>query len=200
MTNKSFLYQPKKFPELPLKIMNELRSNIYLVLSEKLSLTSDIDNDDTELFKLFPSPECAKKIDPFTFLNLKLIQVFYNFFLELVKNIESSIYFNKVKSLKNSKEKFQLYDIFDFNKFIKDREYHNDESYALFLDQFSKTLMFMQFLEKYIKNSEKKASYKFIKKMIQILNSKENGKNFVRDLNREYVKNKIISYYNVGLF
>jgi hypothetical protein len=197
LTNKSFFYQPKKFPELPLKIINELRSNIYLVLSEKLSLTSDLENDDTELFKLFPSLECAKKIDPIIFLNLKLVQVFYNLFLELVKNIESSIYFNKLKSLKNKKEKYQLYDIFDFNKFLKDREFHNDESYSNFLEQFSKTLMFMQFLEKYVKSSDNKPKYKFIRKMIQILNNKENSKLHVRDLHREYVKNKIISFYNV---
>lgn len=105
LSNKSFIYMPGKFPELPLKIVNELRSNIYLVLSEKLSLTSDIDNDDTDLFKMFPSIEACKKMDPTAFLNLKFIQVFFNVFLELIKNLDSSIYFSKVKSMKNSKGK-----------------------------------------------------------------------------------------------
>lgn len=36
-----------------MKITNELRSNIYLILSDKLSLTSDYENNDTELTKLF---------------------------------------------------------------------------------------------------------------------------------------------------
>jgi hypothetical protein len=199
ITNKSFIYIPKKFPILPVKILNELRSSIYLVLSEKLSLTSDIDNDETELFKMFPSVETCKKIDPTVYLNMKFIQVFYNLFLEMIKNLESSIYFNKIKSIiKNSKEKFQLYDIFDFNKFINDRDFHNDKQYFLFIEQFSKTLMFMQFLEKYIKHSEKKPKYLFVKTMINILNTKENGKNIVKDINRDYVKNKIITYHNVN--
>ncbi len=36
-----------------MKITNELRSNIYLFLSEKLSLTNDYENNDTELTKIF---------------------------------------------------------------------------------------------------------------------------------------------------
>jgi hypothetical protein len=105
LTNKTFLFFPGKFPNLPLKIINELRSNIYIVLSEKLSLTSDIENEDTELYRMFPNIEGYKNIDPIPFLNLKLIQVFYNIFIELIKNLESSIYFNKVKSIKNSNGK-----------------------------------------------------------------------------------------------
>ena len=199
LSNKSFIFIPKKFPQLPVKILNELRSNIYLVLSEKLSLTSEIDNDETELFKMFPDVDICKKIDPVVFLNLKFIQVFFNLFLELIKNLEASIYFNKIKSiLKNSKERFQLYDVFDFNKFINDRDFHHDKQFFNFIEQFSKTLMFMQFLEKYIKHSEKKPKYKSVKKLLSIFNTKENGKSVVKDLNREYVKNKIISYYNVS--
>jgi hypothetical protein len=57
----------------------------------------------------------------------------------------------------------------------------------------------MEFLEKYIRHADKIPKYKFIRKKIQILNSKENGKNLVKDLNREYIKNKLISYYNVIL-
>jgi hypothetical protein len=197
LCNKTFVLIPSKFPTLPLKILNELRSNIYLVLSEKLSLSSEIDNDETDLYRMFPSIDICKKIEPVQFLNLKLIQVFFNVFLELIKNLESSIYFSKIKSLKNSKERFQLYDVFDSTKFIKDRDHHNDKSYFSLVEQFSKTLMFMQFLEKYIKNSEKNPKFKFIKKMILYLTTKENGKTLVKDLNREYIKNKLISFHNV---
>lgn len=55
----------------------------------------------------------------------------------------------------------------------------------------------MEFLEKYIKNIDNKPKYKFIKKFLTIMSTKENSKSLVKDLNREYVKNKIISYYNV---
>lgn len=198
ISNKTFMYIPKKFPVLPVKILNELRSSIYLVLSEKLSLTSDIDNEETELFKMFPSNEISTKIDPIVYLNLKLMQVFYNLFLEIVKNVESSIYFNKIKSIiKNNNEKFQLYDIFDFNKFMNDRDFHNDKDYFSFIEQFSKTLMFMQFLEKYIKYSEKKPKYILVKTAVKILNTADNPKNALKDFNRECLKNKVISYYNV---
>ena len=125
----------------------------------------------------------------------------------MVKNIDSSIYFNKIKSMvKSSKgknifynrlERFQLVEVFDTNKFINDRDFHNDKKYLSFLDQFSRTLMFMEFLERYIRDTDNKPKYKFIKNLITILNTKENGKNLVKDINREYIKDKLISYYKV---
>ena len=59
---------------------------------------------DIELVKIFSS-DIASKIDPQAYLNLKFIQVFFNVFLEITKNLESSIYFNKVKNIKNLKGK-----------------------------------------------------------------------------------------------
>jgi hypothetical protein len=100
VTTKSFIYLPDNFPQLPLKVMNELRSNIYLVLSEKLAITSDLENNDIELSKIFPIDAC-KNIDAIHYLNLKFIGIFFNVFLELVKNLESSIYFSKVKNYRN---------------------------------------------------------------------------------------------------
>lgn len=197
INSKTFIYLPEHFPELPLKIVNELRSSIYLILSEKLAISSDLENNETEIVKMF-NCNTSKKIDPQIFINLKFIQIFYNVFLELTKNVDSSIYFNKVKSYKAVSGKFQLQDVFDNTKFLHDREYHNDKKYKSFLEQFSKTLIFMEFLEKYIRNSEKKNKYGFVKKFISILSTKENGKNFIKDLNREYIKNKITNYYNVS--
>ena len=55
----------------------------------------------------------------------------------------------------------------------------------------------MDFVEKYIKHSDKHPRYKQIKTMISTLNSKENGKAIIRDMNREYIKSKIKAYYNV---
>jgi hypothetical protein len=101
LQNKSFIFFPKIFPEIPVKILNELRSSIYMVLSEKLSLTTEIENEDTELHKIFPT-NSYKKIDPILYLNLKINQVFFNVFIELIKNLESSIYFNKIKSISSN--------------------------------------------------------------------------------------------------
>jgi hypothetical protein len=92
---------------LPLKVVNELRSNIYLVLSEKLAINTDPSDQDIELVKMFSS-DVATKIDSQAYLNLKFISVFFNLFLEITKNIESSIYFNKVKTLKSLKGKYDF--------------------------------------------------------------------------------------------
>jgi hypothetical protein len=105
LKTKAFLYMPERFPSLPPKMSNELKSNIYMVLSEKLSLTSDVDNNETELSKMFTN-DVFKEVNYSNYLNLRFVQVFFNLFLEIVKNLESSIYFNKVKSIKNSKGKF----------------------------------------------------------------------------------------------
>jgi hypothetical protein len=107
LTNKTFLSFPAQFPVLPAKIVNEVRSNIYKFFSDKLAITSDMDNDDIEIIKIFDL-DLAKQIDANIFLNLKLNQIFFNVFVELIKNLESAIYFNKVKSLLQSKRKYNL--------------------------------------------------------------------------------------------
>jgi hypothetical protein len=98
LIDKTFFSLPENFPELPTKMFNEIKANIYKFLAEKICITNDIDLDDSELAKLF-EVETIKKLDSSIFFNLKLNQIFFNIFLELVKNLESSIYFNKVKSL-----------------------------------------------------------------------------------------------------
>ena len=80
----------------------------------------------------------------------------------------------------------------------------------------------MQFLEKYIKYSENAGNmslnikdinnvnniniidniqssqkFEYIKKMILLISSRENIKPLLKEAKREYIKNKLISYYNV---
>jgi hypothetical protein len=55
----------------------------------------------------------------------------------------------------------------------------------------------MEFLERYIHGLDKHPKYKFIKKFITVLNSKENCRNLAKDLNRDYIKHKLISLSNV---
>ena len=58
--------------------------------------------------------------------------------------------------------------------------------------------MFMEFLEKYIRGYNNIPKYIFIKRILTTLNNnKDNHKLIIKDMNREYLKNKIISYYNV---
>jgi hypothetical protein len=196
ITSKSFLLIPDNFPEFPLKIVNELRSNIYLILSEKLAITSDVNNNEIELSKIF-SNRISKEIDHIPYLNLKFIQVFFNVFIEIIKNIEQCISYNKIKAFSKINERFQISDIFDSNKFIMNREYNKDKKYMTFIEQFSKTLMFTEFLEKYIRVSDKKNKYKFIKKYLNVFKCEDKAKNIIKELNKDYIKNKLITYYNV---
>lgn len=90
-----------------------------------------------------------------------------------------------------------MHEIFDSTKFINDRDFHNDKRYFSFVEQFSKTIMFMDFVDKYIKQSDKHPRYKHIKTILTTLNTKENGKSILKVMNRDYIKNKILAYYNV---
>jgi hypothetical protein len=58
--------------------------------------------------------------------------------------------------------------------------------------------MFMDFVEKYIRQSDNNPKYKHIKMMLTTLNTKQNGKSIIKDMNREYIKSKILAYYNVN--
>jgi hypothetical protein len=107
LTTKSFISFPEKFPDLPPKMFNEIKANIYKFLAERINITNDIDIEDTELAKLF-EPETIKKLDCSIYLNLKMGQIFFNVFIELVRNLESSIYFNKVKSLIQAERKLNI--------------------------------------------------------------------------------------------
>jgi hypothetical protein len=98
LTTKTFISFPEKFPTLPSKMYNEIKSNIYKFLAEKICITNDIDIEDTDLAKLFDT-DTIKKLDYSIYFNLRFSQIFFNVFIGIVKNLESSIYFNKVKSL-----------------------------------------------------------------------------------------------------
>jgi hypothetical protein len=200
LKSKSFVYLPDKLPNLPTRLNNDIRSNLYIFLSERLSLSSDIDNTDIEMLKVFDL-NIAKQIEPPVYLNLRIYQIFFNFFIELIKNLDVCIFYNKLRTINLNKEKIQLSEVFDFYKFIHDREYFNDKNYISFVEQFSKSLMFMEFVEKYIRGYANVNRYKIIKDYLTILNnSKDNHKLVLKRLNRDYIKKKITDYYNVIFF
>lgn len=131
------------------------------------------------------------------YLNLKFAQIFFCIFIELIKNIESSINFEKLNKGFNPNDRNQIYDAFNFKKFTSDREHFQEKKYMDFIDQFSKTQMFNEFIEKYLLFHDKKPKYQFIKSFIEMLKIKGN-KALIKEKNREYIKNKIITYYDVN--
>jgi hypothetical protein len=44
LCTNSFVFVPEDFPELPRKIRNKLKSNFYLILSEKLSINMGLNS------------------------------------------------------------------------------------------------------------------------------------------------------------
>lgn len=131
------------------------------------------------------------------YLNLKFIQIFFNIFIELIKNIENSISYENLRNFKPS-ERLQIYDVFNFQKFSSDRDFFQEKKFMAFIDQFSKTQMFTEFLENFIRYHDKKPKYQFIKNFINIHKMKRSNKNTLKETNREYIKNKIINYYDVS--
>lgn len=106
----SFVFFPEDFPELPRKITNELKSNFYLILSEKLSINNGIKFASAEYSAIFPDGIKAK-VNVLDFLNLKFSLVFVNCFLEIIRNLEEfidQVKLSKLKQQVNSKFFFFL--------------------------------------------------------------------------------------------
>jgi len=90
LNTNSFIFLPEEFPELPKKITNELKSNYYLILSEKLSINNGIEFNNSEYSNIFP--ECiSKHVNPMDYLNLKFNLIFINCFMEIFRNLEEFI-------------------------------------------------------------------------------------------------------------
>lgn len=100
LSTKSFMFFPQEFPELPKKITNELKSNFYLLLSEKLSISNGIQISSTsDITKIFPT-KIINKVDPLNYLNTKFNLIFTNCFMEILRNIENFIDISKLATLK----------------------------------------------------------------------------------------------------
>jgi hypothetical protein len=111
LSANSFIFLPEDFPELPRKITNELKSNFYLILSEKLSINNGIQFANEEYSAIFQD-DVAKKVDPMRFLNLKFSLVFVNCILEIIRNLEEFIDSVKLSNLKMQKNCKPIYDDF----------------------------------------------------------------------------------------
>lgn len=99
LNNNTFIFFPEEFPELPKKITNELKSNFYLFLSEKLSINNGIKFNNSEYNSIFPE-YLDKYLNPMDYLNLKFNMIFINCFLEIFRNLEEFIDVGKINILK----------------------------------------------------------------------------------------------------
>lgn len=108
LTGNSFAFFPEDFPELPKKITNELKSNFYLILSEKLSISNGMQFANSEYSAIFPDA-IVKFADPMRFLNLKFSLIFINCFLEIMKKLEEYIDPVKISNFKKQTNSKLIY-------------------------------------------------------------------------------------------
>ena len=167
------------------EINDEIKSQLYFTMGEKLVINSDMNFEETDLGLIFDNSTC-NKINTFLYLNLKIKSIFFRCFLMIINGINSMINFN----YKFKKDNFSITEFFDVkNKFIRE----NRLKYYLIRNK-----NFHKFLVNYIKKYKTNDKYMFIYKTLNEIKDKnfvEMNKYF-ENIFKEQIKNGIINYYN----
>ena len=166
-------------------INDEIKSQLYFIMGEKLAINSDMNFDETDLGLIFDNSIC-NKINSFLYLNLKIISIFFRGFLMILNGINSAINFN----CRFNSDNLSLNEYFDIkNKFLRNNKLRQ------YLIQ---NKNFREFIINYIKKYKNNNIYMFIYKTLNEIK----GKNFI-DMNKyfennfkEHIRNGIINYYN----
>ena len=167
------------------EINDEIKSQLYFTMGEKLVINSDMNFEETDLGLIFDNSTC-NKINTFLYLNLKIKSIFFRCFLMIINGINSMINFN----YKFNKDNFSITEFFDVkNKFLRE----NRLKYYLIRNK-----NFHKFLVNYIKKYNNNEKYMFIYKTLNEIKDKnfvEMNKYF-ENVFKEQIKNGIINYYN----
>ena len=171
------------------KITNELKSQLYFILAEKLTINSDMNFEETDLGLIFDNSTC-KKINTFLYLNFKIKAIFFRAFLLLMNGLNSCLNFNdninddKYSEVGNINDYFQ-----NINEFTKG-------------SKLKKNLInrknFQNFLIDYVKKYKKNDKYKFIYKCLNDIKNKSYVEinSYLENIFKEQIRNGIINYYN----
>ena len=196
LQDKRFILKDPNFPTLQSKLSNEIRSSLYFLKSEIYQLKNKTIKKNCELMKLFDGNEkLCMKIDTNLYINMKIISIFFNVFLDLIKNFKNSIKYqilNKI-DINNCEPN----DFFDFIKFEKEFKKEFSNTYFRFFKNFIKTLMLSYFLRSFIKYSNQKKSFLFINETLSKLTEKDmvNPRKYLRLLYSRNIKNNFSNYY-----
>jgi len=174
---------------LPEEIINDIKSQLYFSLGEKLTINSEMNFDETDLGLIFDNSTC-KKINTFLYLNLKIKAIFFRAFLMLMNGLNSFLNFNyNFKSEKNR----GIYNINNYfeniNEFIKG---------CRLKQNLINNKNFQDFLVKYIKKYKSNSKYIFIYKTLNEIKNKNYSEinNYLENIFKEQIRNGIINYYN----
>lgn len=156
LASRSYEMLPSEFPEVKQQTIKSLKTELeqhYSVMKSK-EKTMEL------FFDLFPSfsKEKYDKVNTSVLLKLKLNQIFFKFNIKtLLSSFLKSINMNKAKqqkiALTTAPKKgaaLKIHEIFDNIKFIGDHDPSNDKNLKKLITDFSKSIMFNQFLYEFL--------------------------------------------------
>jgi hypothetical protein len=177
-------------------LANEIRSSLYFLKSEIYQFKNNYIKTNCELMKLLDkNEELCLKVNKNIYLNMKIISIFFNVFLDLIKNFKNSIKYEVLNQIDINN--CEPSDFFDFNKFEKEFKREFSNTYFRFFKNFTKTLMISYFLRSFIKYSNKKKSFLFINETLSKLFEKDmvNPRKYLHLIYSNCIKNKLSNYY-----
>ena len=196
LQEKRFILKDPNFPNLQSKLLNEIRSSLYFLQSEIYQFKNNFIKTNCDLMKLFEKNEkLCMKINKNIYINMKIISIFFNVFLDLIKNFKNSIKYEVLNKIDINN--CEPNDFFDFNKFEKEFKKEFSNTYFRFFKNFTKTLMLSNFLRSFIKHSNKKKIFLFINETLSKLSEKDMGnpRKYLNNIYSNNIKNNLSNYY-----
>ena len=198
LKEKNFVLKDPNFPLLDNKLINNIKSSLYFLKADLLQFKHGTIKFNNGLMKLFDKNEkIVNKIEHSKYINIKIISIFFNIFLDLIKNFKSCIKYDEIEKNKINVNISEPNDFFDFNKFEQNFIFDSTSSYNQFFLNFSKTLMFTNFVRNFILYENKKKIFIFINELITKLSEKEltNQKRYLNTIFDKNIKTTLSSYY-----
>ena len=198
LKEKNFVLKDPNFPLLDNKLINNIKSSLYFLKADLLQFKHGTIKYNNGLMKLFDKNEkIVNKIEHSKYINIKIISIFFNIFLDLIKNFKSCIKYDEIEKNKININISEPNDFFDFNKFEQNFIFDSTSSYNQFFLNFSKTLMFTNFVRNFILYENKKKIFIFINELITKLSEKEltNQKRYLNTIIDKNIKTTLSSYY-----
>ena len=201
LSQKKFILKDPNFPLLENKMLNNIKSGLYFLKADLYQFKNGTIKINNGLMKLFHKNEkLTNKIEYKVYLNMKIISIFFNVFIDLIKKFKSCIKYDYIKKNNIDINTCEPNDFFDFNLFeqisIKDLSYTNN-NYNNFLLNFSKTLMFSYFIRSFIKYQNVKKTFIFIDEIVSKLSEKEliNPQKYLNSLYDKNIRSNLSNYY-----
>ena len=198
LKEKNFVLKDPNFPLLDNKLINNIKSSLYFLKADLLQFKHGTIKYNNGLMKLFDKNEkIVNKIEHSKYINIKILSIFFNIFLDLIKNFKSCIKYDEIEKNKININISEPNDFFDFNKFEQNFIFDSTSSYNQFFLNFSKTLMFTNFVRNFILYENKKKIFIFINELITKLSEKEltNQKRYLNTIIDKNIKMTLSSYY-----